>query len=116
MVQEELRLTELCRFRDEYANLLTEGKEVDVLQLLNHRQFLQRLNEAIAFQTHQVESYRTHLVQKNLHLREAHGRAKALENVAKRMSTQDQHAKDRHEQAQTEDFIQGKNSELWSKE
>ncbi len=117
VTQEETRLSELCRFRDEYASGLNSGKEIDVLQLLNHRQFLQKLNEAIAFQSSQIQSFQTNLTQKTVHLRQAHSRAKALENVVKRLSIKDQNSKDRQEQAQMDDFNQSKNfSAFWTED
>ncbi len=113
----EEKLAELQRFRDEYADLFSAGNEVGVLQLLNHRQFLQRLNEAITFQSHQLESYRSNLTREHVRVREAHSRAKALENIVQRLNKQDQQAVERVEQAQSDERTLNQYSTLlWSDE
>ena len=113
----EERLAELRRFRDEYADIFNGGSAVGVLQLLNHRHFLQRLNEAITFQSHQLESYRANLHQEHVRVREAHNRAKALDTIVQRLSKQDQRALDRVEQAQADERTQSQYSTLlWTEE
>lgn len=110
----EAQLRELETFRDEYAGTLRGG--VDVRALLNHRQFLQRINEAIEHQRGVVQRQREALEQERIRWLAAHSRAKALESVAQRFQDADRRADERREQAQADERTQRPPAAPWPDE
>lgn len=110
----EAQLKELECFRDEYAGTMHGG--VDVRQLLNHRQFLQRINEAIEHQRSVVQRQREALEQERIRWLAARSRAKALDSVAQRFQDADRRADERSEQAQADERTQRPQAKPWSEE
>jgi flagellar protein FliJ len=103
----EARLAELLRYREEYAQRLTDaGGSLDAAQLADFRAFLTRLNEAISYQEARVkESRRLHdrLVGRWSTTRQ---KVDALGKVMTRCLTEERREEDRQEQKEQDDRAQ----------
>lgn len=97
---QEKRLEELSVYRAEYALRFerSAGQGMGAMQALEFRQFLARLNQAIAEQERTVVLLRNELAQRTQHWREANTRTRALDKVVERLEGEEARAERRIEQ------------------
>lgn len=98
----EAQLAELERFAREYREGVT-GTGLTMAELLNRQRFLQRINEAIAYQQRAVARLRESLDSQRRVWADAKGKAKALDAVVERLDQADARAGERHEQTEADD-------------
>ena len=99
----EQQLTELQRYRQEYAE--TTGG-VTVSALLNRRQFVERIDQVIAQQINEVARLQRQLDHVRGQWRDAHAREQALGSVIDRYREQERKSEDRREQAEVDERMQ----------
>lgn len=98
----ETRLEDLLRFQGEYTQ--SQGGVHDMRALLNRREFVQRIGEAMTFQRGVVARQREACAVAEQHLRAAHARACAIDHVHQKLRSEDQRDQERHEQAQMDEL------------
>lgn len=107
----EAKLAELERFRGDYATSAGAG---DVRQLLNRRQFVHKIEEAIAYQRAVIMRLRRALDEQRTHWRDARARAKALDGVSGRLRAGEARTAERLEQAQLDE--RARQTRPWSED
>jgi flagellar FliJ protein len=108
----EQQLTELRRYREEYAD--TSGG-VSVAALLNRRQFVERIDQVIAQQTTEVARLHRQLDHVRGQWHDAHARERALGSVIDRYREQERKSEERREQAEVDERMQHRRSHQgWS--
>jgi flagellar FliJ protein len=108
----EQQLTELRRYREEYAD--TSGG-VSVAALLNRRQFVERIDQVIAQQTTEVARLHRQLDHVRGQWHDAHSRERALGSVIDRYREQERKSEERREQAEVDERMQHRRSHQgWS--
>lgn len=101
----EHQLGELQRYRAEYA-LDASGAGMTVAALLNHQQFIERLDKAIQQQDFEVQRQRRLLDQASIDWRAAHARERALDSVIGTAREQERKAEERREQNAVDERMQ----------
>ncbi|NID16865.1 flagellar export protein FliJ [Luteibacter yeojuensis] len=99
----ERQLTELRRYRNEYAEM---PSGIGVSALLNRQQFLQKIDVAIVQQLGEVQRRERALDRARKDWTDARGRAKALDTVTTRYREQERKTQDRREQEQADERSQ----------
>jgi flagellar export protein FliJ len=99
----ETQLTELRRYRNEYAEM---PSGIGVAELLNRQQFLQKIDMAIVQQLGEVQRRERALERARTEWSEARGRAKALDSVTAKYREQERKSQDRREQEQADERSQ----------
>ena len=103
----EAQLTELHRFRSEYARVPDEGDaSLRIAELINRHRFLGRVDEAIAFQRAEVERQQRLLAQEQVACGRVRAKARALDNAVRRIGTDETRKQDRYEQSQLDERAQ----------
>jgi flagellar FliJ protein len=103
LAKAEQQLDELQKYRAEYAEA---AGGVSVSALLNRRQFVERIDQVIAQQIHEVARQRRLLDGVRNLWREAHAREQALGSVIDRYREQERKSEDRREQAEVDERMQ----------
>ncbi|MBI3776024.1 MAG: flagellar export protein FliJ [Gammaproteobacteria bacterium] len=106
MLQErEERLAEVRRYRVEYLeNYQTRSRSgMSAQQMRTYRNFLQKLDAAIAQQEQLVDEARSELDHEKARWLEKHQRSKALDNMRARYVTQEQREAQRVEQKESDE-------------
>lgn len=99
----EHQLTDLRRYRNEYAEM-PDG--IGVSALLNRQQFLQKIDMAIVQQLGEVQRRERALERARQDWTDARGRAKALDSVTTKYREQERKTQDRREQEQADERSQ----------
>jgi flagellar protein FliJ len=99
----EQQLTELQRYRQEYAD--TSGG-VSVSALLNRRQFVERIDQVISQQAIEVARQQRQLDHVRGQWHDAHSRERALGSVIDRYREQERKSEERREQAEIDERMQ----------
>jgi flagellar FliJ protein len=97
------QLDDLERYRKEYS--LSAGG-LTVSALLNRKQFVERIDQAIIQQGREVERQRRVLEAARLHWLQTHARERALDSVVERFRTQEHQSEQRQEQAEVDERMQ----------
>jgi flagellar FliJ protein len=109
----EAQLTELHRFRSEYACVPDEGDaSLRIAELVNRHRFLGRVDEAIAFQRAEVERQQRLLAQEQVACGRVRAKARAIDNVVRRIGNDEMRKQDRFEQSQLDERAQ-RSSTRW---
>ncbi|MDR6936609.1 MULTISPECIES: flagellar export protein FliJ [unclassified Luteibacter] len=103
VAEAEHQLSELRRYRNEYAGM-PDG--IGVTALLNRQQFLQKIDMAIVQQMSEVERRGKALERARDDWATARGRAKALDSVTTKYRDQERKQQDRREQEQADERSQ----------
>ena len=103
----EAQLTELHRFRNEYATVPPDGDaSLQIAELINRHRFLGRVDEAIAFQHAEVERQQRLLAQEQVNCGRVRAKARALDNAVRRIGNDEARKQDRFEQSQLDERAQ----------
>jgi len=102
----EAQLTELHRFRNEYASVPGGDASLQIAELINRHRFLGRVDEAIAFQRAEVERQQKLLAQEQVACGRVRAKARALDNAVRRIGTDEARKQDRYEQSQLDERAQ----------
>ena len=102
----EAQLTELHRFRNEYAGVPGGDASLQIAELINRHRFLGRVDEAIAFQRAEVERQQRLLAQEQVACGRVRAKARALDNAVRRIGTDEARKQDRYEQSQLDERAQ----------
>ena len=103
----EAQLTELHRFRNEYARVAGEGDaSLQIAELINRHRFLGRVDEAIAFQRAEIERQQRLLQQEQVACGRVRAKARALDNAVRRIGDDEERRRDRFEQSQLDERAQ----------
>ncbi|HET6554921.1 MAG TPA: flagellar export protein FliJ [Dyella sp.] len=103
LAKAEAQLTELRRYREEYAQ---PANGVTVSALLNRRQFVERIDQVIGQQINEVARQQRMLEQVRGQWRDAHAREQALGSVIDRYRDQERKIEERREQAEIDERMQ----------
>ncbi len=104
LAQAEHQLSELHRYREEYAN--TGDTLPSVSAMLNRQSFIQRIDEAIVQQTAEIGRHQRQLEQVRDHWKHNHARECALDSLVAQHLERERQAEDRLEQAETDERFQ----------
>jgi flagellar FliJ protein len=99
------QLAELQRYREEYART-RHGAAMAVHVLLNHQQFIDRIDGAIGQQIREVARRERQLELAGSAWRQAHAREQALDTVIRRASHQERQVEERREQSDVDERMQ----------
>jgi len=103
----EAQLTELHRFRNEYATVPPQGDaSLQIAELINRHRFLGRVDEAIAFQRAELERQQRLLAQEQVACGRVRAKARALDNAVRRIGDDETRKRDRIEQSQLDERAQ----------
>lgn len=106
----EAKLEELKRFQGEYAQGASGAQTMSAL--LNRREFVQRIGEAMAFQRQVIARQHEACAAAEARWREARTRARAIGSVHQRLRDEDRRTEDRLEQAQLDELaLRGRTQE-----
>lgn len=100
----ERQLAELRRYREEYAGHADGGVPAHLLQ--NRRHFVDRIDEAISQQIHEIARRQRMLDLASAAWREALARERALESVIERASERERTHEERREQRDIDERMQ----------
>ncbi|HEX7817085.1 flagellar export protein FliJ [Dyella sp.] len=103
LARSEQQLAELHRYRDEYA---TNTGDLNVTALLNRQRFVERIDQAIAQQSGEVERNKRLLEHAGGLWREAHARERALDSVIDHHREQERKSEERREQSEIDERMQ----------
>jgi len=103
LAEGEHQLSELRRYRNEYASM---PNGIGVTALLNRQQFLQKIDMAIVQQMGEVQRREQALEHARQDWTAARGRAKALDSVTTKYRDQERKSQDRREQEQADERSQ----------
>lgn len=106
LARAELQLSELQRYRGDYAAGEGVGAGVSVTAMLNRQQFVEKIDQAIVQQGQEVKRLRRQLDLARGQWREAHAREKALDSVVSGYREQERKAEDRREQSEIDERMQ----------
>ncbi|HET6433831.1 flagellar export protein FliJ [Dyella sp.] len=106
LAKAELQLSELKRYRADYAAGGGPGSGVSVTALLNRQQFVERIDRAIEQQRVDVQRQQRQLELARAQWRDAHAREKALDSVVSGYREQARKAEDRREQSEVDERMQ----------
>jgi flagellar FliJ protein len=100
LASEEGRLYQLQSFREEYEARLTSqaGEGIDARTLRDYRNFLLKLNEAIALQVQRVAEQNKTLGERRQELRRQSGRRESVDGLIERQRDEQRRDADRREQ------------------
>jgi flagellar FliJ protein len=98
------QLEDLGRYRQEYG--IGSAGGLTVTALLNRQQFVERIDQAIAQQTREIERQQRLLESMRGQWLQAHARERALDSVVARYRTQEQQSEQRQEQAEIDERMQ----------
>lgn len=103
--EREQRLAEVRRYRDEYLeNYQSKGRSgMSAQQMRTYRNFLLKLEAAVAQQEQLVHAARRELDQQKARWMEKHVRTRALDNMRTRYVTQEQQEAQRVEQKESDE-------------
>ncbi|MEO8810717.1 MAG: flagellar export protein FliJ [Rhodanobacter sp.] len=104
LARAEHQLSELHRYRDEYAS----GSDAmpSVSAMLNRQSFVQRIDQAIVQQTAEIARHQRQLEQVREHWKHKHARECALGSVVAQHLERERRADERHEQAEVDERFQ----------
>ena len=109
----EAQLSELHRFRSEYARVPDQGDaSLQIAELVNRHRFLGRVDEAIAFQRAEVERQQRLLAQEQVACGRVRAKARAIDNAVRRIGNDEMRKQDRFEQSQLDERAQ-RTSSRW---
>jgi len=104
LARAEHQLSELHRYREEYAN--GGDTMLSVSAMLNRQSFIQRIDQAIAQQVTEVARQTRQLEQVREQWKHSHARESALDSVVARHLEHERRADERREQAETDERFQ----------
>lgn len=102
----EAQLSELHRFRNEYAQPAGSDAIVAVAELINRHRFLGRVDEAIAFQRAEVERQQRLLANEQVVCGRVRAKSRALDSAVRRIGDHEARQRDRFEQSQLDERAQ----------
>ena len=97
LARAEHQLSELQRYRDEYANHGDATPSVSAM--LNRQTFIQRIDQAVVQQTAEIARQQRRLEQVRDHWKHNHARECALDSVVAGHLERERRSEERHEQA-----------------
>ncbi len=106
--QHEAKLIELRHYHDEYIQRLNESGRsgMNIAQINDYRRFIARLAVAIKQQEALLLECQQQLNEKNMAWLQMRGRHQALDKVSDRYRQQEQEARDKREQAESDERSQ----------
>lgn len=108
LAKAENQLTELTRYRDEYA--VANGGAMAISALLNRQVFVERIDRAIVQQGTEISRLNRLCEQGRQRWQQAHARESALDSVVSNYREQDRKEEDRQEQAESDEHTQARRS------
>ena len=102
----EAQLTELHRFRNEYAAPAGSDASLKIAELINRHRFLGRVDEAIAFQRAEVDRQQRLLAMEQVNCGRVRAKSRALDNAVRRIGDHETRKQDRFEQSQLDERAQ----------
>ena len=102
----EAQLSELHRFRNEYAAPVGADATLRVAELVNRHRFLGRVDEAIAFQRAEVERQQRLLSMEQVSYGRVRAKSRALDNAVRKIGDDEMRRHDRFEQSQLDERAQ----------
>lgn len=108
LARAEHQLSELHRYREEYAN--NGGAMPSVSALLNRQTFIQRIDQAVMQQTAEIARHQRQLQQVRDHWKHNHARECALDTIVSQHLERERRAEERHEQAEIDERFQYRRS------
>ena len=104
LAKAELQLTELHRYREEYAT--SSESMMSVSAMLNRQGFIQRIDQAISQQVLEIARHQRQLEQSREHWKQTHARESALDTVVAQHLETERRAEERREQAEIDERFQ----------
>ena len=108
LAKAEHQLTELVRYREEYA--VASGGAMAISALLNRQIFVERIDRAIVQQTAEIGRLQRLCEQGRSRWQQAHARESALDSVVANYRAEERQAEDRREQAESDEHAQTRRS------
>lgn len=104
--QQRQQLEQLILYRDEYARQFENAGNtgLSVARLQDYRVFLARLNQAIEQQRNTIAETEQACEQQRRHWLESRTRAQALDKVAERYRSEEDQARERRDQTESDEF------------
>ena len=102
----EAQLSELHRFRNEYASTPEGEAPLVVAELINRHRFLGRVDEAIAFQRAEIERQQRLLAMEQVACSRVRAKSRAIDNAVRRIGDDEARRRDRFEQSQLDERAQ----------
>lgn len=104
----EIQLTELTRYRDDYA--LADGGAIAINALLNRQVFVERINRAIVQQASEVGRLKRFVEQGQHRWQQAHARERALATLVASYRDEARQSEERREQAESDEYTRSRRS------
>lgn len=104
LARAEHQLSELRRYREEYAN--GGHATPSVSAMLNRQTFIERIDQAIVQQTAEIARHQSQLKQVRDHWKHNHARECALASIVAEHLERERRAEERHEQAEIDERFQ----------
>ena len=98
----EQRLAELVHYREEYTQQFASGGSLNTARLQDYRIFLDRLNQAVDQQRHQVTLAQQECAGLRQRWMTLHTRAQALDKVVERYRGEERNEQDKRDQKETD--------------
>ncbi|HZX71007.1 MAG TPA: flagellar export protein FliJ [Rhodanobacter sp.] len=108
LAKAELQLSELRRYREEYA--ATGEVMPSVSAILNRQSFIQRIDQAIVQQTGEIARHQRELDRVRDQWKHNHARECALDSVVAQHLERERRAEERHEQSELDERFQRRRS------
>jgi len=102
----EAQLSELHRFRNEYASAPDGDATLEIAELINRHRFLGRVDEAIAFQRAEVERQQRLLAAEQVSMSRVRAKSLALDSAVRRIGNDETRKRERLEQSQLDERAQ----------
>lgn len=112
LARAEQQLADLSRYRADYVGGDGDAAGVSVSTLINRQQFVDRIDQAISQQNHEIERQRRQLDLARGQWRAAHARERALDSVVDGYRQQERKAEDRREQSEVDERMQHRGGSL----
>jgi len=106
--EQKERLVELNNYRTEYSNkMMSAGSSgIGAGQMQDYSKFINRLDEAMAFQRQQIAMAERALEVRQREWRAMHTRSQALDKVVNRYEKAEHHERERQEQRESDEHSQ----------
>ena len=108
LAKAEQQLSELHRYRDEYASL--GGSASNVTAMLNRQSFVQRIDQAIVQQSAEIVRHQRQLERARDQWKHNHARECALDSVVAQHLESERRAEERQEQSEIDERFQYRRS------
>lgn len=105
----EQRLAELIKYREEYTQQFASGGSLNTARLQDYRAFLNRLNQAVDQQGHQVAQVSHECEGLRQRWLALHVRAQALDKVVERYRGEERSEQDKREQKDSDEHANALN-------